>query len=116
MTMAQSRPMSQRAPQSKAEKILRAFHEEERYVNIYDSKLAVRLWGYLVPYRALLIGAVVLIVVTALMALARPLVMKHAIDDVILGGEGLMAYGALLLLVLGVAPPVWVLWRSSVHR
>ena len=37
-------------------------------------------------------------------------------DDVILGGTGLMAYGALLLLVLGVAPPVWVLWRSSVHR
>jgi len=36
-------------------------------------------------------------------------------DDVILGGRGLMAYGALLLIVLGVAPPVWVLWRRS-HR
>lgn len=34
-------------------------------------------------------------------------------DDVILGGQGLMAYGALLLLVLGVAPPAWVLWRRS---
>ena len=32
-------------------------------------------------------------------------------DDVIFGGQGLMAYGALLLVVLGVAPPVWVLWR-----
>lgn len=31
-------------------------------------------------------------------------------DDVILGGQGVMAYGALLLLVLGVAPPAWVLW------
>ena len=36
-------------------------------------------------------------------------------DDVILGGGGLMAYGALLLIALGVAPPVWVLWRRS-HR
>jgi hypothetical protein len=34
-------------------------------------------------------------------------------DDVILGGRGLMAYGALLLLALGVSPPVWVLWRYS---
>ncbi|HWS91750.1 MAG TPA: hypothetical protein VN306_04390 [Mycobacterium sp.] len=37
-------------------------------------------------------------------------------DDIILGGRGLMAYGALLLIVLGVAPPVWVLWRRSHHR
>jgi hypothetical protein len=34
-------------------------------------------------------------------------------DDVILGGRGLMAYGALLLLALGVSPPVWVLWRQN---
>ena len=37
-------------------------------------------------------------------------------DDVILGGQGLMAYGALLLVVLGVAPPVWVLWRRNHHN
>jgi hypothetical protein len=34
-------------------------------------------------------------------------------DDVILGGQGVMAYGALLLILLGVAPPVWVLWRRG---
>lgn len=33
--------------------------------------------------------------------------------DIVLGGQGLMAYAALLLIVFGVAPPVWVLWR---HR
>jgi hypothetical protein len=36
-------------------------------------------------------------------------------DDVILGGRGLMAYGALLLIVLGVTPPAWVLWRRGRH-
>jgi hypothetical protein len=37
-------------------------------------------------------------------------------DAVILGGQGLMRYSALLLIVLGVTPPVWVLWRRSHHR
>lgn len=36
-------------------------------------------------------------------------------DDVVLGGRGVMAYGALLLVVLGVLPPMWVLWRSRGH-
>ncbi|OBG68169.1 MULTISPECIES: hypothetical protein [unclassified Mycobacterium] len=36
-------------------------------------------------------------------------------DDVILGGRGLLAYGALLLIALGAAPPFWVLWRRG-HR
>lgn len=31
--------------------------------------------------------------------------------DIILGGAGVMAYAALLLIVFGVGPPVWVLWR-----
>jgi len=34
-------------------------------------------------------------------------------DDVILGGHGVMAYGALLLIALGVTPPVWALWRHN---
>jgi hypothetical protein len=34
-------------------------------------------------------------------------------DDVILGGQGLMRYGALVLIVLGVAPPAWVLLRRG---
>ena len=37
-------------------------------------------------------------------------------DDVILGGQGIMAYGALILIVLGVTPPAWVLWRHGVQR
>jgi hypothetical protein len=37
-------------------------------------------------------------------------------DDVVLGGRGLLAYSALLLVVLGVAPSAWVLWRSGRRR
>ena len=33
--------------------------------------------------------------------------------DVMLSGKGVMAYSGLLLLVLGVVPPAWVLWRGS---
>ena len=35
--------------------------------------------------------------------------------DVVLGGRGVMAYTPLALIVLGVAPPVWVLWRGRVR-
>jgi hypothetical protein len=31
--------------------------------------------------------------------------------DIIFGGRGVMAYGPLLLLVVGVAAPCWVLWQ-----
>jgi hypothetical protein len=36
-------------------------------------------------------------------------------DDIILGGQGIMAYGALILIVLGVVPPAWVLWRHGLR-
>ena len=32
--------------------------------------------------------------------------------DVIFGGPGVMAYSPLLMLVAGVLPPAWVLWRA----
>jgi hypothetical protein len=31
--------------------------------------------------------------------------------DVIFGGRGVLAYGPFLLLALGAAPPLWVLWQ-----
>lgn len=37
-------------------------------------------------------------------------------DDIILGGNGLMAYAAPLLILLGVAPPLWVLWGAGRYR
>ncbi len=34
-------------------------------------------------------------------------------DDIIIGGRGVMAYGALLLIAMGAVPPVWVLWQRQ---
>lgn len=36
-------------------------------------------------------------------------------DDVILGGQGLLVYGALVFVVAGAVPPAWVLWRRRVQ-
>lgn len=36
-------------------------------------------------------------------------------DDVILGGQGLRVYGALVFVVAGAVPPAWVLWRRRVQ-
>lgn len=33
-------------------------------------------------------------------------------DDIIFAGRGVMAYGVLVMIVLGSAPPAWVLWRG----
>jgi ATP-binding cassette subfamily B multidrug efflux pump len=99
---ANGTPAKSTAGRDKTEKILRAFHDEERFTKTYDWKLAKQLWPYLTPYRWILIGAVVVLVVTALITLARPLVMKHGIDDVILKGDksGMFSVGMLFAALL----------------
>ncbi|MGH3564174.1 MAG: hypothetical protein ACRDTN_20955 [Mycobacterium sp.] len=32
-------------------------------------------------------------------------------DDLIFAGRGVMAYGVVVMIVLGAAPPAWLLWR-----
>jgi hypothetical protein len=39
----------------RTEKILAAFHDEERFTKTYDATLAKRLWLFLAPHRALLV-------------------------------------------------------------
>ena len=34
-------------------------------------------------------------------------------DDIVFGGTGVMEFGAVLLIVLGAAPPAWILTRRS---
>ncbi|HEX2670965.1 MAG TPA: ABC transporter ATP-binding protein, partial [Polyangiaceae bacterium] len=87
-----------RADKKRTERILKAFHEEERFGKAYDARLTKRLWGYLVPYSFLLWASVVVIVLTSIGALCRPLIMRSAIDDVIQSNDRLaLFHGGLLL-------------------
>src|SRR6185369_17586696 len=93
-----SREQRGRADKKRTERILKAFHEEERFGKAYDARLTKRLWGYLVPYRLLLWASVVVIVLTSVGALLRPLIMRSAIDDVIKNGDRVaLFHGGLLL-------------------
>src|SRR5450432_4322993 len=76
-----------RADRKRTERILKAFHEEERFGKAYDARLTKRLWGYLTPYRWLLWLSVSVILITSAGALVRPLIMRSAIDGVIKSGD-----------------------------
>ncbi|HEY4105279.1 MAG TPA: ABC transporter ATP-binding protein [Polyangiaceae bacterium] len=91
-----------RADKKRTERILKAFHEEERFGKAYDARNSKRLWGYLKPYSWLLWLSVVVILITAASALARPLIMRSAIDGVIERGDRVALFhgGVLLASVL----------------
>lgn len=69
---------------------------------------AVLVWAALHWTASLRLAALPLwtwLIAVALMTLGGPG------DDVIFAGRGVMAYGVLLMIVLGTAPPAWLLWR-----
>jgi ATP-binding cassette subfamily B multidrug efflux pump len=82
----------------RTEKILEAFHEEERFGRSYDLSLLKRLWPFFRPYRLLIVGSTGVIMLTATGALVRPLVMRRVIDDGVMKGhlETLMHGGFVL--------------------
>ena len=63
------------------------FHEEQTLGKAYDSRLARRLLKYARPYWALIALCVLLLLVIAATDLARPYLVKVAIDDHILGSN-----------------------------
>ncbi|HEX6275998.1 MAG TPA: ABC transporter ATP-binding protein [Polyangiaceae bacterium] len=67
----------------RTEKILAAFHDEERFTKTYDVRLARRLWLFLAPHRKLMLLSVGLLLVTSAFALVRPLLMKYGIDEAV---------------------------------
>jgi ATP-binding cassette subfamily B protein len=87
-----------RADKRRTERILKAFHEEERFGKAYDARLTKRLWGYLKPYRLLLWASVVVILLTSASSLVRPLIMRSAIDGVVRdGNRAALFHGGVLL-------------------
>ena len=69
----------------------------------FDWQLLRRLWPYLSAERRLLVGAMGVVVVASVLALIRPLVMRHAMDDGVLQhNERLLFVGGLTVALLVV--------------
>lgn len=81
--------------QKRTEKILAAFHDEERFAKSYDGRLARHIWRFLAPHRGMIALSIVVLLVTSALSLVRPLVMQHGIDDAVLAGDRtkLMRFG-----------------------
>ena len=74
------------------------FHEEDVLGKAYDGRLMRRLLVYLKPYRALLFGAIAILLAQAVLALAGPLFTREVIDVALPAGNvGLVTQLALLL-------------------
>ncbi|MEZ4222951.1 MAG: ABC transporter ATP-binding protein [Polyangiaceae bacterium] len=85
--------------ESNTEAVLRKFHEEGAFGKAYDTRLMARLWPFVRPHKAALTLSVAAILITAVGALVRPLVMLHAIDEGVLKGEPAVLLRSGLLLV-----------------
>lgn len=79
-------------------------HEDAITGKAYDARLLRRFLGYLVPYRMVVGGILVLLPLTTLCRLAQPLLLKYAIDHAIipkrldlLGGPALLFLAVLVL-------------------
>jgi ATP-binding cassette subfamily B multidrug efflux pump len=72
-----------------------AHNEEEALGKLYDSHLTRRLLGYLRPYRTRVLFAVLLSLVSSLLAIAGPLLLKITVDRYLVPTlAGHMAYAA----------------------
>jgi len=78
--------------------------EEEALGKVYDGRLMRRLLAYLRPYRAVVMGSLVLVLLISALKLAGPMLTKIAIDEDIANGdvEGLTRIAGLYILVLVV--------------
>ncbi|WP_437609548.1 ABC transporter ATP-binding protein [Sorangium sp. So ce834] len=65
---------------SRTEDVLSRFHEEAQLGEAYDARMLLRLWPFVRPQGKQLAISLSLLVVTALLALLRPLIMRDALD------------------------------------
>ena len=80
--------IEERERQDREERIRALLREDEDELlgKAYDGRLVRRLLGYMRPYLAKLILAIVLMVVSSLLAVAQPTIVGRAIDDGIRAG------------------------------
>ena len=83
---------------TRAEQVLRDFHEEYSLGRAYDGRLFRRLWRFLRPQRRLLLLALGFVCLAAAGSLVRPVIMRNAIDDGVLRKDaGALIRGGVLL-------------------
>lgn len=67
-------------PKSRSEAALDRFHEESRLEETYDAKNLLRLWPFVRPHAGWLFASLALLIVNAMIAMVRPLLMRGALD------------------------------------
>lgn len=65
---------------SRTEDVLSRFHEEAQLGEAYDARMLLQLWPFVRPQSKQLALSLALLIVTALLALLRPLIMRDALD------------------------------------
>jgi ATP-binding cassette subfamily B protein len=88
--------------QKRTEKILAAFHDEDRFTKSYDGRLAKQIWRFLSPHRGMIAVSVIVLLITSGLSLVRPLVMRDGIDNAVLTGDrsALVRFGVVFAGVL----------------
>ena len=61
--------------------------DEEIFGSLYDRKVIRRFMGYVRPYRRGLLAAIAAVLVYTAAQLSIPLIIRHAIDEAIIGGD-----------------------------
>ena len=74
-------------------------HEEDALGKAFDGRLARRLFAYVRPYGALVVGAVAVLMVEGVLQLAPPLLTRRVIDVAIPAGDADLVRSSVLLLV-----------------
>ncbi|MEZ4442059.1 MAG: ABC transporter ATP-binding protein [Polyangiaceae bacterium] len=88
----------------RGEDALAAFHDEEDLGRVYDYRMLARLWPYVRPWRAYLLGSLIMLLMMAAFGMLRPLVMKEALTglDAPGGADRLTRYGFILAGVIAL--------------
>jgi len=71
----------------RTERIIAAFHDEERFAHGFDRRLIGQIWRFLAPHRRLIGLSLAVLLVTSGLSLLRPLVMMRGIDEAVLKGD-----------------------------
>jgi len=93
-------------PHNRAQKELRAFHEEKAIAKAYDGRLLRRLWGYVRPHRAILYVSFAALAIQVVLQLVQPILMGEVVaraaekDAAALMRTGATLAGLLVLLQL----------------